>query len=91
MPWLRSNNPFDGEPEEKPIPSTMIAVECEGCGMGINIRVRKKDNGRKTISCHSCLQVIEVKVNNFKSVDVYTYRPDGSNRHRAKYEKIWQE
>jgi len=98
MPWQR-NNPFDEpEPEQeqpakpqKPIPSTMVRVICEGCNRPIDIRVAKKNNGRKTVSCHNCLQVIDVTVNSLKSVEVWTYKQNGSNRHRADYEKIWQE
>lgn len=83
--------PDDDSRQPKPIPSTMVRVICAGCQKPIDIRVRKKDNGHKTVSCHNCLQVIEVTVNNMKSVDVWMSRPNGSNRHRAKFEKIWQE
>jgi transcription elongation factor Elf1 len=93
MPWFRKDNPYD-PPEPlppKPIPATMVRVICEGCNKPIDIRVRKKDNGRKTISCHNCLQVIEVDVNNKKDIKVYTQKQNGSNRRRMEYEKIWQE
>lgn len=97
MPWLRRNNPYDNEPPEpeqptpKPIPSTMVRVICEGCKKAIDIRVRKKDNGRKTVSCHTCLQVTEVRVNNLKSIEVWTQKQNGSDRKKITYEKIWQE
>lgn len=92
MPWLRRDNPFDNEPEEpKPIPSTMVRVICEGCQKGIDIRIRKKDNGRKVISCHNCLQVYEVLVESTKSIQVFTQKQNGADRHRSEYERIWQE
>jgi len=98
MPWLRSDNPFDPEPEpeelkkeEKPIPSTMVRVVCGGCHKPIDIRVAKKNNGNKTVSCHNCLQVIEVRVNNLKDIKVETWRQNGADRHKAEYEKVWQE
>lgn len=100
MPW-KLHNPFDKEPQEepepssqkpsKPIPSTMVRVVCEGCAKAIDIRVAHKNNGRKTVSCHNCLQVIEVTVNSMKSIEVWTFRQNGANRHRTSYEKIWQE
>ena len=95
MPWLRRNNPFD-EPEEepkkeKPIPSTMVRVICEGCQRAIDIRVAKKDNGKKIKSCHNCLQVIEVYVNSMKDIQVWTSKQNGSNRHRSEFETVWQE
>src|SRR4026208_1725557 len=96
MPW-KPHNPFDNEPEEepykppKPIPSTMVRVICEGCRKPIDIRVAKKNNGRKTVSFHTCLQLIEVDGNNLKSIQVWTSRQNGSERHRTDYEKIWQE
>jgi len=93
-PW-RKDNPFDEpipEPKkEKPIPSTMVRVLCEGCRKPIDVRVAKKDNGRKVISCHNCLQVIEVHVNNMKDIKVFTQKQNGSDRKRVNYEKIWQE
>ena len=94
-PW-RINNPFDEEPEEegkkeKPIPSTMVLVECEGCKKGITIRVAKKDNGHKIVNCHNCLHVIDVTVNNLKSIQVWQYNPDFSDRKQTPFEKVWQE
>jgi hypothetical protein len=95
MPWLRKNNPFEPEEEpkkeEKPIPSTMVRVFCEGCDKAIDIRVAKKDNGKKIISCHNCLQIVEVYVNSKKDIQVFTSKQNGSGRHRAEYEKVWQE
>ena len=95
-PWFRNDNPFDDAPEpeqpvQKPIPSTMVRVICEGCSKAIDLRVAHKDNGRKTISCHTCLQVIEVKVNSLKSIEVWTSKQNGTGRHRADFEKVWQE
>ena len=96
MSWKWFVDPPEDPPEDdakkaKPIPATMVRVTCEGCRKTIDIRVRKRDNGRKTLSCHNCLQVIEVDVNNWKSIQVWTSKQDGSNRHRANYEKVWQE
>jgi len=97
MPWLRNDNPFgpvEPEPEGKPeksIPSTMVRVICEGCRKAIDVRVAKKNNGKKVVSCHNCLQVVEVYVNSFKDIKVFTSKQNGSNRHSADYEKVWQE
>lgn len=97
MPWQRKDNPFDPEEEpeepkkEKPIPSTMVRVICEGCREAIDIRVAKKHNGKRTISCHHCLQVIEVLVNNMKDIKVHTWKQNGSDYHSVSYEKVWQE
>jgi len=73
------------------IPSTHVLVECDGCHTGVNIRVGKKHNGRRIVSCHNCLHVIEVDINNMKSIQVWISNQNGSNRHRATYEKVWQE